>query len=294
MPPIEKTKKPTAGAADSRAKGSQKASQRQAAQPGPKGEKEPEAAEPAAGGARERKASSKLPASASKERKSAASRVEARERKLTPQQQAHLARARRRQLNQRLGLGAIAVIVIVVIVVVVQQAITKNEEATRLANLHAAATSTAIVKATATENAHCPAIPPTLTETPVKLKSDLQYIDTTVGTGPAVKAGDTISVQYIGWIESTNVKFDCSYDHGTDGQPTKFQLIGGPNGVIQGWVDGIPGMKAGGKRRLIIPPALAYGEAGIPGQNEGDPPLVPPNTTLIFDVQLVSIDTASS
>ena len=126
-----------------------------------------------------------------------------------------------------------------------------------------------------------PATPPPVNGTLVTTADGLGYIDIQVGTGAVVKVGDVISVQYTGWLQSTGAKFDSSYDDNQDGKPLQFILD--PSEIIQGWVEGVPGMKVGGTRRLIIPPALAYGE-------QGNPPSIPPNATLIFDIQLVSID----
>jgi FKBP-type peptidyl-prolyl cis-trans isomerase len=103
--------------------------------------------------------------------------------------------------------------------------------------------------------------------------SSLQIIDTIVGTGAEAKVGDTITAQYTGYLEDGTI-FDGPTLHGG---PIQFSL----SGVIQGWTDGVPGMKVGGKRRLVIPPALAYGAAGRSG--------IPPNATLTFDIELVSI-----
>jgi FKBP-type peptidyl-prolyl cis-trans isomerase FkpA len=103
--------------------------------------------------------------------------------------------------------------------------------------------------------------------------SGLQIIDTIVGTGAAAKSGDTITAQYTGYLEDGTI-FDGPALHGG---PSQFSL----SGVIQGWTDGVPGMKVGGTRRLVIPPALAYGAAGRSG--------IPPNATLTFDIELVSI-----
>jgi len=291
MPPSEKPKKPITGDAVSRTKVVPKGSERQTAKPTSQLEKKAETEEPAAGEAPERKTSAKL--SPPKERKAAVQPLEPRERKLTPQQRVHLARARRRHRNQGLALGVLALLVIVVVAVVVQQVIAKNEANTQLANAHAAATATSGVvtatagaKATATENAVAPDSPPAVTETPVTLKDGLQYIDTKVGSGPAAKTGDTVNVQYVGWNTPDNCKplckFDSSYDS-NGGKPISVTL--GAGQVIPGWDEGIVGMKAGGTRRLIIPPALAYG-----AQGQGP---IPANATIIFDIQLVSIGTAS-
>ena len=101
--------------------------------------------------------------------------------------------------------------------------------------------------------------------------------DLKTGTGPAAKPGDQVSVQYVGVLYDDGTKFDSSYDHG---QPFSFKLGGGQ--VIEGWDQGVAGMKAGGIRELIIPPGLAYGP-------QGQPPTIPPNATLAFVIDLVSI-----
>jgi peptidylprolyl isomerase len=112
----------------------------------------------------------------------------------------------------------------------------------------------------------------------VTTASGLKYVDVSEGTGASPKAGQTVSVAYTGTLEN-GTKFDSSYDH--PGQkPIEFQL-GTPN-IIQGWNEGIASMKVGGKRKLIIPPQLAYKAAG-------KPPDIPPNSTLIFDVELMAI-----
>lgn len=110
-----------------------------------------------------------------------------------------------------------------------------------------------------------------------KTADGLQYADVVPGTGPAVANGQCITVQYTGWL-ADGTKFDSSRDR--DGG---FQLIAGSGGqVIVGWQEGIPGIKVGGKRRLIIPPALGYGAAG-------QPPTIPANATLIFDIEVLRI-----
>jgi peptidylprolyl isomerase len=111
---------------------------------------------------------------------------------------------------------------------------------------------------------------------PVTKVTELKIEDLATGTGPAAKAGDTVSVNYTGWLED-GTKFDSSLD---SGQPIEFVL--GQGQVIPGWEQGLLGMQVGGKRRLTIPPALAYGSSGA-----GD--TIPPNATLIFEVQLMAI-----
>ncbi len=109
------------------------------------------------------------------------------------------------------------------------------------------------------------------------LPSGVKYYDMKVGTGVSPKIGQTVSVQYTGTLLD-GTKFDSSYDHG--GQPIDFPI--GVGSVIKGWDEGVPSMKVGGKRRLVIPGALAYG-ANSPT------PAIPPNATLVFDIELVGV-----
>jgi FKBP-type peptidyl-prolyl cis-trans isomerase len=106
--------------------------------------------------------------------------------------------------------------------------------------------------------------------------SGLKYIDQEVGTGDVATAGKTASVHYTGWLESGK-KFDSSVDRG---QPFSFPL--GAGRVIKGWDEGVQGMKVGGKRKLTIPSDLGYGSRGAGG-------VIPPNATLIFDVELLGV-----
>jgi FKBP-type peptidyl-prolyl cis-trans isomerase len=119
--------------------------------------------------------------------------------------------------------------------------------------------------------------PTTVTGDGVKTESGLQYWDIVVGTGAVAKEGDRVRVHYTGWL-TTGKKFDSSVD---GGRPFTFALGNGE--VIRGWDEGIAGMKVGGKRQLRIPPELGYGEGGTPDGT------IPANTTLIFDVQLLSV-----
>jgi FKBP-type peptidyl-prolyl cis-trans isomerase len=112
--------------------------------------------------------------------------------------------------------------------------------------------------------------------TPVATVDQLQTIDTTPGTGETVKPGDTITADYTGAVASTGIIFQSSKDLG---QPVSFPL----SGVIAGWSQGIPGMKVGGTRRLLIPAALAYG--ATPPQGSG----IPANADLVFDVTIHKI-----
>ena len=107
-------------------------------------------------------------------------------------------------------------------------------------------------------------------------ESGLQYVDMQSGSGAAAKAGDQVSVHYTGWL-TDSVKFDSSLDRG---QPFSFAL--GQRQVIAGWDEGVAGMQPGGRRQLVIPSELGYGAAGAGG-------VIPPNATLIFEVELLEI-----
>jgi FKBP-type peptidyl-prolyl cis-trans isomerase len=115
----------------------------------------------------------------------------------------------------------------------------------------------------------------------VKTDSGLQYWDIKIGTGEEAKSGDKVKVHYTGWFTSEK-KFDSSVDAQ---QPYSFTL--GQGNVIKGWDEGVAGMKVGGKRQMRIPPELAYGEQGFKN-------IIPPNATLIFDVQLLAVTPAPS
>lgn len=112
--------------------------------------------------------------------------------------------------------------------------------------------------------------------TPVASIPSLQKIDTVVGTGAEVKASDTVTAHYTGAVAATGIIFQSSHD---SGQPVAFPL----NQVIKGWTDGVPGMKVGGKRRLLIPAALAYGANPPAGSG------IPANADLVFDIELAKI-----
>jgi FKBP-type peptidyl-prolyl cis-trans isomerase len=114
-----------------------------------------------------------------------------------------------------------------------------------------------------------------------ELANGLKYTDTVVGTGAEATRGKKVSVHYTGWLYKDGEKgkkFDSSHDRG---QPFIFSL--GAHQVIEGWDQGVSGMKEGGKRTLIIPPELGYGARGAGG-------VIPANATLMFDVELLKVE----
>ena len=113
-----------------------------------------------------------------------------------------------------------------------------------------------------------------------ELPSGLKYTDEKVGTGAEAKRGDKVTVHYTGWLYNNGQKgkkFDSSVDRA---EPFDFTL--GAGEVIRGWDEGIVGMKVGGKRKLTIPPDMAYGDRGF-GK------IIPPGSTLVFDVELLDV-----
>ena len=113
----------------------------------------------------------------------------------------------------------------------------------------------------------------------ITTNSGLQYIDTIVGDGEEARSGQSVTVHYTGWLynnETQGAKFDSSKDRR---DPFVFSL--GAGMVIKGWDEGVAGMKIGGARTLVIPPALGYGARGAGG-------VIPPNATLKFDVELLA------
>lgn len=108
--------------------------------------------------------------------------------------------------------------------------------------------------------------------------TELVIEDIEEGDGAEAKSGDQVSVNYVGVLFDGGKEFDASFDRG---QPFEFQL--GAGGVIPGWDQGVEGMKVGGRRQLVIPPDLGYGA-------QGSPPDIPPNATLVFVIDLLSVN----
>jgi FKBP-type peptidyl-prolyl cis-trans isomerase len=122
-----------------------------------------------------------------------------------------------------------------------------------------------------------PALPGAPSSGPMhKLASGLQYDDMLVGSGTMAEPGMNVSIHYTGYLLDGS-KFDSSLDRG---QPLKFQIAGGQ--MIQGFDEGVRGMRIGGKRKIRVPWAMAYGEAGRP-------PLIPPKSDLVFDLELLDV-----
>jgi peptidylprolyl isomerase len=115
----------------------------------------------------------------------------------------------------------------------------------------------------------------------VTLPDGLKYTDIVVGTGAQASKGDSITVHYTGWL-SNGTEFDSSR---TTGTPATFQI--GVGAVIPGWDEAVITMKVGGKRRLVLPPALGYGTAGRP-------PTIPASSTLVFVVEMLGVTPAPS
>ena len=126
--------------------------------------------------------------------------------------------------------------------------------------------------------AHAPSTssPMKVSGQPTTTPSGLQYWDIVVGTGGTAVAGTNVKVHYTGFL-TTGEKFDSSRDRG---EPFSFSL--GAGQVIKGWDEGVAGIKVGGQRQLRIPPGLGYGASGAGG-------VIPPNATLIFDVELLEV-----
>jgi FKBP-type peptidyl-prolyl cis-trans isomerase FkpA len=151
----------------------------------------------------------------------------------------------------------------------------------------AALFATACGKQTPPPATSAPASTQALTEASGQVASitELQKTDVVKGTGEGISAGQQAVVHYTGWLydpsapEHKGKQFDSSRDRG---KPFRFTI--GSGGVIKGWEEGVQGMQPGGQRQLVIPPSLGYGETGAGGG------VIPPNATLLFDVELLAIE----
>jgi FKBP-type peptidyl-prolyl cis-trans isomerase FkpA len=125
--------------------------------------------------------------------------------------------------------------------------------------------------------AQAPNNPPPVAGNPTKTASGLEYWDIKEGTGKPAKAGSDVTVNYTGWVASNGKKFDSSLD-----RREPFTMTIDSTRVIKGWTEGLKGMRVGGVRRLRVPPQLGYGARGA-GKD------IPPNATLIFDIELLQV-----
>jgi hypothetical protein len=209
-------------------------------------------------------------------------------RRLRAQQRAQ--QRRRRAVTNWSILGVLVAIVLTALLVVKQPwtGLFSSHSANKTAAACPAPTATAVGPVPAITP---PASPPAVQGTSKTTGDGLQEIDVKVGCGAVVQSGQTVVVEYTGWVQSSGKLFDSSFEHpssqcnGTVANTCGFALTSGSgsqSGVIQGWVEGVAGMKVGGTRRLIIPPALAYGA-------QGQPPTIPASATLIFDITVVGI-----
>ena len=196
--------------------------------------------------------------------------------RLTGRERRELRRRQRQPLARRssLVLWAVAAAVAVAIVAVVAVLALRSGGGSS-----AVANPTPVVGVTVAAGDQTPqsSTPPPVSGEPTVTATGLKFIDTTVGTGETPTAGQTVVVDYTGWL-SDGTKFDSSVDRG---KPFEFVLGANPRQVIAGWDEGLATMKVGGKRRLIIPPELAYGASG-----KGS---IPPNANLTFDVELKGV-----
>lgn len=188
--------------------------------------------------------------------------------------------AEKKEYATRFGMGLLALLFLVTsvgfsILVIYQAKVENNKK--KQAEIQAAAQE-AIAKDTNKPKTGDTGMKGTILKdfTTVAKVDSLQKIDLVEGTGAEVKAGDTVTAHYTGALASSGVIFESSHDG--ENKPIPFSL----NGVIEGWSKGVPGMKIGGSRRLIIPAEMAYGPVSKPG--------IPANSDLVFDIELIGIN----
>ena len=184
--------------------------------------------------------------------------------------------------NQKGNMKVVAsfILVVVVVLLVIYLLMNRKEESNVNKNLENNNQTEEIINSEINENENNMESNSRILDgfTPVSKTTKLEKIDLVVGTGDEVKAGATVSVHYTGAVAGTGVIFQSSKDFGTE--PVTFPL----DQVIKGWTDGIPGMKVGGTRRLVIPAEQAYG--ANPPSNSG----IPANADLVFDVELIAVN----
>lgn len=177
--------------------------------------------------------------------------------------------------KNKIQLGVILIVIVAVISIIFFLANKKDQNSLEL-NITPSFNEDQAAKATPTSAIINPTDSQATPAADAKLMDDgLVIQDLVIGNGNEVKSGDTVTVNYVGTLQSGE-KFDSSYDRNTP-----FTTEIGVGAVIKGWDEGIVGMKTGGKRKLIIPPDLGYGASGVGG--------IPPNSTLVFEVELISI-----
>jgi FKBP-type peptidyl-prolyl cis-trans isomerase len=206
-------------------------------------------------------------------------------------QQERLQRQARRQRRQRIWTSVVVAVVVVVAAGLgfwQYQRYTTQHSTASTASKTTTTTTTQVGPKCSTASS-TPAIyastpaagpknPPVVTGAPATNADGLQCLDLKVGSGKAAQQGSTVSVEYTGWLASNGKKFDSSYDRSA--QPFSVTPLGQAQ-VIQGWNEGLVGMKPGGIRRIILPASLGYGAQG----NQA----IPANATLIFDVTVLSV-----